>query len=386
MRLDGETMVIGRKDLGKLSAITVVTCCAVFVCSLFLNYNIDLSGINDKITTPQGMIMYEAQAASGKVISGVSGGCLVATTAVLLIFYVKNYIDTHGKELGILKALGYSRLRVAKHFWVFGMSVFIGTILGYIGAWAYMPVFYEIQNSEDLFPQIQPQLHLSFTAAVIVLPSVFFMLLAVVYAFFKMKRSALSLLKEIQKVRVKTGRDDMRELPFLMDLRKNTLRNRKILVFFIGFSAFCFSAMTQMSMAVGNLASESFSWMMISIGLILAFMILLMSLTSVIKANTKTIAMMKVFGYSQKECGRSILGGYRPVSYIGFVIGTIYQYFLLRIMVDIVFADFDNIPQYSFDYKALVISLVAFAVVYELIIYWYSRKIGGMSVKSIMLE
>lgn len=95
---------------------------------------------------------------------------------------------------------------------------------------------------------------------------------------------------------------------------------------------------------------------------------------------------MKVFGYSQKECSSSILGGYRPVSYIGFVVGTAYQYLLLKIMVDIVFADFENIPEYNFDFKALAVSVTAFIVTYEIIIYFYSRKISGQSIKSIMLE
>ena len=137
MRLDGESMVIGIKDLTKLFAISIVACCAVFICSLFLNYNIDVVGIKDEVTTPQGMVMYDTQVASGKVVVGVSGGCLVITTVIMLIFYVKNYIDSHGKELGILKALGYSRFRVAKHFWVFGISVFIGAVLGCIGALVY---------------------------------------------------------------------------------------------------------------------------------------------------------------------------------------------------------------------------------------------------------
>ncbi len=379
-------MVIGIKDLAKLAAITIVSCCAVFVCSLFLNYNIDIVGIKDEIVTPQGMVMYDAQVATGKVVAGVSGGCLVVTTVIMLIFYVKNYIDTHKKELGILKALGYSKLSVAKHFWVFGISVFIGAGLGYIGALIYMPDFYEVQNAEGLFPQMSPQFHLALAFCLLVLPTVFFMLLAVLYAYFKMKSPAVSLLKEVQKVRSKISRNEGKELPFLSDVRKNTLKSRKILVFFVGFSAFCFSSMTQMSMAMDDLASENFSWIMISIGLILAFMTLLMSLTSVIKANTKTIAMMKVFGYSQKECSSSILGGYRPVSYIGFAIGTAYQYFLLRIMVDVIFADFENMPEYSFDYAALAISFAAFVIAYEFIIYCYARKIGRQSVKSIMLE
>lgn len=386
MRLAGDNMVIGIKDLAKLFAITIVTCCAIFVCSLFLNYNIDIVGIKDEVITHQGMIMYDAQVASGKVVVGVSGGCLVITTVIMLVFCVKNYIDSHGKELGILKALGYSNFNVAKHFWIFGLSVFIGSVLGYIGASAYMPTFYEMQNKEGLFPQILPQFHFGLAICLLMLPTVLFAFLAVLYAFFKMKNPVIALLKETQKVRVKISRKDTKDLLFLTDLRKITLKRRKILVFFVGFSAFCFSSMTQMSMSMDDLSSETFSWMIISIGLILAFMTLLMSLTSVIKANAKTIAMMKVFGYSQNECSKSLLGAYRPVSYMGFAIGTAYQYILLRIMVDIVFADFENMPEYGFDYKALAISLVAFIIVYELIIYCYSRRIGSLSVKGIMLE
>lgn len=313
--------------------------------------------------------MYDAQVASGKVIACVSGGCFVATTVVLLIFYVKNYIDSHGKELGILKALGYSNINVAKHFWVFGISVFVGTVVRYVAAMVYMPTFYDVQNDMGLFPQMQPEYHFFLAFSLIVFPTVFFMLLAVMYAFFKIKSPILGLLREAQNVKVKVSNADEVDLPFLTELKKNTLKRRKILVFFVGFSAFCFSAMTQMSMSMDDLASENFSFMIISIGLILAFMTLLMSLTSVVKSNTKTIAMMKVFGYSQKECSDSILGGYRSVSYMGFVVGTVYQYLLLKIMVDVVFADLENIPKFSFNFKALAVSAAAFIVAYEIIIY-----------------
>lgn len=386
MRLDGENMIISIKDLAKLFSITIVTCCAVFVCTLFLNYNIDVVGIKDEITTPQGIVMYDAQVATGKVVAGVSGGCLVVTTIILLIFYVKNYIDSHGKELGILKALGYSRLRVAKCFWVFGISVLAGSVFGYGGALGYMPTFYKVQNNKDLLPELLPQFHPGLAFSLLITPTVFFSLLAVSYAFFKMKNPVIGLLKEIQNSKVKISRQETTDLPFLTDLKKNTLRSRKILIFFVAFSAFCFSAMTQMSMSMDDLSSETFSWMMLSIGLILAFMTLLMSLTNVVKANTKTIAMMKVFGYSEKECSGSLLGCYRPVSYIGFAIGTIYQYVLLKIEVNIVFADMEGIPEYHFNFQSLAVSLVAFFITYELIIHYYARKIGGQPVKSIMLE
>lgn len=379
-------MIIGIKDITKLFAITIVSCCATFVCALFLNYNLDIVEIQSQITTPQGRVLYDALVATGKVVVGVSGGCLVITTVIMLIFYVKQYIDSHSKDLGILKALGYSNFRIAKHFWVFGISVFVGSVLGYLGAWAYIPTFYAVQNAEGLLPEILPRFHFPLAFSLLVIPTAFFMLLSVLYACRKLKTPVLDLLQEIRYVRVRIRGKDTGTLPFLENLRKCTLSGRRILVFFVGFSAFCFSAMTQMAMSMEELSSESFSWMILSIGLILAFMTLLMSLTSVVKANTKTIAMMKVFGYSEKECSRAILGGYRPVSYIGFAIGTAYQYLLLRIMVDIVFADYANMPTYRFDFKALGISLVTFVISYELIICCHARKIGKQSIKSVMLS
>ncbi len=379
-------MVVGIKDVLKLVGISIVVCCAVFVCTLFLNYNLDIVGIEDEIVSAQGMIMYEAQIAMGKVVVAVSGGCLALTSVVLIIFYVKNYIDTHGKELGILKALGYSRLKVARNFWVFGLSVLAGSVVGYLGAWLYLPSFYNVQNAEGLLPEFSPQLHLWLALCLTVAPTLFFALLSVFYAFLKLKKPPLDLLKEIQVYKVKKSKREKEALPFLKDLKRNTLSGRKILVFFVAFSAFCFSAMTQMSMSMRELASEDFAWMMIIIGLVLAFMSLLLSLTSVIKANTKTHAMMKVFGYSQKECAGAILSGYRPFSYLGFAVGTVYQYVLLKIVVEFVFAELDAMPEYNFDFKALIISFIAFVIVYELIMYIYSLKLSKLSVKSVMLE
>lgn len=387
-------MVVGIKDLKKLIAISVVVCCAVFICAIFLNYNADIVGIEDEITTPQGMVLYDAMVLTGKVVAAVSGGCLLLTSVILLVFYVKNYIDSHGKELGILKALGYSDLEVAGHFWVFGLSVLAGSVIGYIGAWIYMPDFYEAQNEMHFFPDITPNLHPELIVFFIVLPTLFFMGLSILYAYIKMKSPVLNLLREVWEGTGK-GRDRTRRplygergsnSTFLQDLRKNTLRSRKILVFFVGFSAFCFASMVQMSMSMDDLASESMAWMMLSIGLLLAFMTLLLSLSSVMKANTKTIAMMKVFGYSRRECSRSLLEGYRPVSYVGFLIGTAYQYILLQIMVSVVFVDYKDMPEYAFDGKACILTLILFIIAYEAVIACYSRMIDRLPIKGIMAE
>lgn len=379
-------MIIGIKDTLKLFGISIIACCAVFVCTLFLNYNIDLVSIENEITTEAGILMYNAQVSMGKVTATVTGGCLVATSIVMLLFYVKNYIDTHGKELGILKALGYSNIKIAKHFWVFGLSVFVGCILGFIVAFLYLPTFYEIQNAEELFPELTPQFHPFLTFALVGIPSIVFTVISVLFAYFKLKNPVLDLLREKRESKSKISKEDKSNTLFLKGLSRTTLKSKKALVFFIAFSAFCFSAMVQMSLSMNELASETFAWMILLIGLILAFITLFLSLTSVVKGNTKTIAMMRVFGYEDNICSRAILGAYRPISYIGFAIGTVYQYVLLKLVMAFVFADIENMPEYNFDFKALVITLIAFVITYELIMYLYSLNIKKLSIKSIMLE
>ena len=222
-----------------------------------------------------------------------------------------------------------------------------------------------------------------------VLPAALFALLSVLYSYRKLGMPVLELLREKTAVKVrkkKEGKTAPKELPFLRELQRSTLGASPALVFFIGFAAFCYSSMMQMSSSMEELASVFMAAMMIIIGIVLACTSLFLAITSVVNGNKKTIAMLRVFGYSEKACSSSILGGYRPVAYIGFVIGTIYQYMLLKIMVTVVFADVDIVPEYHFDFKAFGIVLVTFAVLYELVMWRYTEKLKKVSIKEVMLE
>lgn len=379
-------MVIGIKDTAKLIGITIISCCAVLVCTLFLNYYLDVLQIEDQIVSAQTRIFYEAQVSTAKVVCALSGGCLLATSVVMLLFYIKHYIDTHKKELGILKALGYSNLKIAAHFWVFGISVLMGTVPGFLGACLLMPMFYEVQNKDHLLPGIAIQFHPLLVLFLVLLPAAVFSLLAVLYACVKLKSPVLLLLKDQQAP--STGRNprDKTDAPFLRGLQKSTLSTKKTLVFFIAFASFCFSAMTQMSAGMDELASELMGMMILLIGLTLACTTLFLAIATVVHGNTKTIALMRVFGYSQRECCRALLGGYRPFSYLGFALGTVYQYALLRFAVDVIFKDMEGIPVYEFDLPAMLVSLACFVVLYELVMFYCAAKIKNAPIKEIMLE
>lgn len=382
-------MLVGIKNASKLVGISIIAGCAVLVCTMFFNFYLDVQAVEGEITSEPARIFYNAQVSTAKVVCLVTGGCLLITSLIMLMFYIKHYIDTHKKELGILKALGYSNLKIAKSFWVFGMSVLIGTAIGFGGAFAFMPGFYALQNEDKLLPEFAIRFHPTVFLYFVVLPTVGFSLLAIGYGWCKLKRPVLSLLKNDYRdlTKEKKRREDRHTGgSFLDDLRRNTLRDKKILVFFVIFASFCFSAMTQMSFSMKDLSSEMMGAMILMIGLTLAFTTLFLAITTVIHGNTKTIAMMRAFGYSQKECRGAILDGYRPMSYIGFAIGTVYQYVLLRLMVDIVFKDVAGVPDYQFDFPMMLISLAAFIVVYESLMYVYSEKIKKISVKEIMTE
>lgn len=382
-------MLVGIKNASKLVGISIIACCAVLVCTMFLNFYMDIRLVKSEITSELSLIFYNAQVSTAQVVCLVSGGCLLMTSVIMLIFYIKHYIDTHRKVLGILKALGYSNFKIAKSFWVFGISAFSGTVIGFGSAFLLMPWFYTLQNEDKMLPEITINFHPSILLYFVVLPTVCFSVLSVYYACYKLKKPVLLLLKDNLQTASKTPKhrsEKDRELSFVEDLKRSTLKAKKTLVFFIIFASFCFSAMTQMSFGMKDLSSEMMGVMMLVIGLVLAFTTLFLAITTVINGNTKTIAMMRVFGYSQKECCRAILGGYRPMSYIGFAIGTVYQYGLLRLTVDIIFKDFEDIPAYEFDFPVMIISLVVFIAIYEILMYVYSEKIKKISIKEIMIE
>lgn len=165
--------------------------------------------IKDEIVTEAGTEMYNAQVLMGRVIAAVSGGCLIATSVVMLLFYVKNYISTHGKELGILKALGYSNIKIARHFWVFGLSVFVGCAVGFVMGYLYLPTFYQKQapNLQTLIPALKVQFHPLLTFALVGAPTIAFAVISVLFAYLKLKSPVLDLLRERQNVKVRIGRD-----------------------------------------------------------------------------------------------------------------------------------------------------------------------------------
>lgn len=383
-------MIVSIKDTYKLVGLMVIMACAAFVSNLFLNFNLDLAAI-ETLLLPEQQAIYDASVTVAAASCAISGCCLVMAAIVMLMFYIKNYVSSHEKQLGVLKALGFSNIRIARNFWVFAIAVAMGAILGYALSFAVFPEFYRWQNSAGDLPKITMTFHGELLVYLVILPSIVFGALAVLFALLRLRCPVMSLLREDRKERVdkkhsaRKEKPRAKERPFLQELGLSTVRSRPSLVFFMIFAPFCFSAMIQMGFAMGEYSSEFITIIMLTIGIVLAIAIMFLACSAVVNANAKTIAMLKVNGYSFKHCAAAILGGYIPFAFLGFALGTGYEYALMIFMVNIVYADI-GIGKFTFDWMLLLYTFLAFVVAFTAVMVMYAYAIKRTSVKIIMQE
>lgn len=379
-------MVISIKDLRKLSVVSIISFCAVLVTTLFVNFYLDLQSIEVEKLSLTAKAYYDAQVLIAKFVSLVSGGVLSLLAVLLLFFYIKQFIDNHKEELGILKALGYHNFELAKHFWIFSCSVFLGAILGFVSSFFFMKDFYDLRNQKGLLPNIEIHFHWQLFLAMVILPTLLFALLGIGYALIKLKQPCLYLLKRLELAQVKQKRHKTKvNRPFLQELGAVHFYKRKLLIFFVIFAAFSFAAMMQLSLGMKDFIDGTIQVMMMGIGVLLSLSILLLCLGTVVQENKASLALMKAFGYRQKEFSLVILTRYRLVAYLGFVLGTVYQYGLMKLLLKVIVKDAQGVPDYSFDVHNFLITFLAFVILYELLVTYYFIAIRRMTLKEIML-
>ena len=147
----------------------------------------------------------------------------------------------------------------------------------------------------------------------------------------------------------------------------------------------CFAAMVQLSFGLRDYTDDIIQTMMIMIGLILSFSILFLSLGIVVSESRETLALMKAFGYTDRECQSHILAPYRFWAYLGFALGTAYQYGIMEILIGVIK---DTVPEkieHHFDGNVCFWTLLGFAVVYESLFYLSNRKLQKQTIKEVLL-
>lgn len=378
-------MVISVKDSLKLVAISIVCACGVFVCTFMLNFYIDVLPL-DGTLTDENQILFDAQLATAKFTSGLSGGFLGVIAVIMTVFYIKIYVDSHSKQLGILKAMGYPNGKLAAKFWVFGLSVLVGCVIGFIGGYIAMPSVYEGLTIEGI-PEIAINFHPVLLICLVIIPPIVFAGISCLYAYLNLRRPVGDMLKGLTSVKIKksNGKGD-KERSFLKEMAFKTLSSKKMLAFFVAFASFCFSAMVQMGLSMEDLTTRTMGLMILVIGVVLAVVSIIMAITSLINGNIKNVSIMKAFGYSVKECTLAVFAVYIPFAFIGFGVGTAYQYGLLQLMVNIVFKDVGSVPEYNFNVPVFFITLAVFIVACAFLTLIFSLKLNKISVKEVMAE
>lgn len=210
------------KSLLKMYGIVLLTFGSIAVSTIFLNYALDLGAL-DIPQNPQFKIIYDAQLSMSKVVVCCAGGILSLIALIMLLFSISHYISQNKPNMGVLKAIGYTEKKIAKQFFVFGLPVFVGTLLGYIfGMCVSSPFYASMTEYEEMLPTLG--FHPVVPLTLVVLPSVLFAVLSVVFAMLKLRDEPLSMIKGMRKIKV-TMRNikfqkTHQELPFLSGLKK----------------------------------------------------------------------------------------------------------------------------------------------------------------------
>ena len=380
-------MIVQLKDLRKAIAVVIVSYCAVFITTLFSNLYLDLKGLDITGFNIIQKKFYDAQLIVSKFVVIITGTVLSISAAVMLMFYIKQFIDDSKHKIGILKAQGYSNNFIASKFFVFGFLVFLGSLLGYGCSHLFMPKFYESRNTDNILSELTINFHPQLLLIMVILPSLLFLVISIVYVLFNLNVPTINLLKQINSTNKKIRKRRFRQYKnFFKELRATVLFSNKTLLFFVIFAALSFSSMIQMAFGMRDFVDGTIRIMMMVIGVILSLSILLISLEVIANSNIKNISILNIMGYSKGECSRIVLSGYRVVAYIGFAIGTVYQYFLIKTLLTVLSKKLDSETTYNFDLISVIGSFIAFVLIYEIFILYYSNRIKDLNVKKIMMD
>lgn len=370
----------------KLIGVIILCFCAIFICTAFMNYAIDLNAIDSSELDEMAKIIFDGQKVMSSVIVACAGGVMGAIAFIVLLFTIGRLINENQPSMGVLKALGHSEHKIALNFLKFGLSVFVGCALGFAGGYAFSPFMYSIFNNGEL-PNVALKFHLSVLVFLVLLPSVVFTAVAYLYALIKLKKPPLEMIYEVKKAKI--GRlsaklqSKVKQKPFLKDFKRSILLNNLTLIFFVGIAGFGFSAQIQIAFLMQKVNMDAtFSAINLVIGAAMGLVTLILALSYVLNSNKKYVAMLKAYGYSDAECGGALFGGYRIVSYIGFAIGTVYQYFFMKLMVSLFAGAYD--VELNFNVIGFFITVGAYLICYEVILLFYKRRISNIPLKEIM--
>lgn len=369
--------MIRLKSVFKSFGVSIVTFCAVFLTYLFQSFRLDLQRLDIGSFNESQRAFYDAQITQSNMMLAIALGVLGLFAIITLFFAISKFIKDNQPNMGILKAMGYERKRIAVEFTKFSLTAIMGSVLA-IGLGAIIqPFFYQELAKGHMMPDITIAFHPVFLLGLLFLPAVVFAIASYLIAYFKLAKKPLDMIKGGKS---KGARIAKEKSTYLKTLRAAIFKNHIALIIFVGFSALSFGSAVQMSFSLESLnASPLFFWLMFGIGLILGVSILYLAFGFTYTENKEYVSLMKGYGYRDTEIITTLYGAYVIVAIIGFAIGTAYQYGLIYLIID-VFSTTAEL-EYTFSFPGLAYTLLIFVPVYLLLNYYFYLKLKKLSVK-----
>ncbi|MCL1900907.1 MAG: hypothetical protein FWG51_00730 [Firmicutes bacterium] len=378
--------MIKLRDNKKLIGVVILCFAAVFICAMFMNYGLDLNALNNAMLDEAAQSLFEAQKSMSSITVTAAGGVMGAITLIVLLFIVNRFIYENQSNMGVLKAMGYPAFKIAVSFLKFGLVVLFGCLIGYAAGMAFSPVVYGVFNDGAL-PDVIFTFHFEVLIYLIIAPFIVFSALSYLYAVLKLKRPPLDMIHQSQKSKtnklsLKLQNRDIKK-PFLRNLKTTMLFNSLALIFFVFIAGFGFAGQIQIAILMIDIEMDfTFAALNLTMGFILGLVALILALSYVVNSNSKYLSLLKAYGYTDSECNRALLGGYRIIAYIGFAIGSVYQLFFMKFMVSLYADTFD--VAVNFNIPGFFITLGAFVAFYELAMLYFKRNINKIPLKEIM--
>lgn len=252
--------MITLRDVMKSVENILIVMCAVFVCTVFLNYRLDLLASGGAALDPVTAAIYDGKVGMSTMMILLCAGVLGSLAALMLVFSVGRFVEKNKASMGVLKALGYGRAAIALRFAKFGLCIFVGAAAGCALGYAFSPLMYSIMN-EDLF-EFALTFHYEIILFLVVLPTALFSLIAVAAALVKLRKPPLAMISGEKAGKYgavnAAWQRKVSSAEFPKVLRRSMLLSSLLLIFFVGFASFAFSAQLQIAFVVRDLGSDIF--------------------------------------------------------------------------------------------------------------------------------
>lgn len=228
------------KQTLKSFGIIIICFSLFFLETLFLSYQLDITDLDTSLFNPMQQGFYDAQISMCNMMNVISFGIIGVFSIILLFFSIERYIEENKANMGVLKALGYSKNRIALSFIKFSIPSTLGSALGYLGGVAFSKLFYSTMNADNIIENFsftfRPSLLLIFIFAPLIIVSIF----AYIIALIKLRGNALDMINQTEKN--KKSKTTKEKDSFLKEVKTTMLRNHISLIVFVAFSGLCFSA------------------------------------------------------------------------------------------------------------------------------------------------